>query len=402
MDALPSANNNKAIIFGSGVVIYVDEEGKFHAVQSSAVPSEYEAKTPKFSNIGLWPVHYRFEKYTQDFYWADADTAIANFSSLYTKKVTLSAGVTPLTRLLDMVLILRRLQSCGYTEEMTGSLYGIYSTLAIPLYSLLPMLIGSLALPIVPGIARARERGELAAEREIVNTSLRLTCLLGLPASMGLAAFSYPILNLLFGTGDTAAAIAQAAPLLRVLGISVLGGCLVTVLGAMLQAYGQPRVPLYAMLAGSAVKLGMAWILLGIPRVGMLGAPISTFLCHFTVILIETAVLCRHIPHGISLRGFTLRTCGAALCAVGGTVLLWQTVDRYLSLPRLAVTAAVVLCVFVYLVLCLRLGVLRREDVIGLSHGEAIWQLFIRLKWVPSGEKVVIFTEKNSEFSKTS
>lgn len=316
--------------------------------------------------------------------------------------ITLSAGVTPLTRLLDMVLILRRLQGCGYTEEMTGSLYGIYSTLAIPLYSLLPMLIGSLALPIVPGIARARETGDLSAEREIVSTSLRLTCLLGLPASLGLAAFSYPILNLLFGSGNTDMAVAQAAPLLRMLGISVLGGCLVTVLGAMLQAYGRPRVPLYAMLAGSAVKLSAAFILLGIPRVGMLGAPISTFLCHFTVILIESSVLCRLIPHGVSLHGFCLRTGGAAFCAVMGTTLLWQAVDRHLPLPPSAILAAVAFCILIYLILTLRTGALRREDVVSLSHGECLWKLFERLKWTPSGEKVVNFTENKSKFFKTS
>ena len=300
--------------------------------------------------------------------------------------ITVSAGITPLIRLLDMVLILRRLQGCGYTEEMTGSLYGIYSTLVIPLYSLLPMLIGSFALPLVPGITYARERGDLQTEREIVSTSLRLTCLLGLPASMGLSVFAEPILSLLFGGNRTDSAVMQAYPLLQVLGISVLGGCLVTVLGAMLQAYGCHKVPLYAMLVGAAVKLSVSWVLLGMPSVGMLGVPISTFLCHLTVILVESLVLGRRIAQGTLPVSFLGRTVFASLGAVGGTWLVWIGPMRALGEGRLWILPVVALCAGIYLLLILRIGAIRREDVMGLSHGNALWTMLIRLRLVRGGE----------------
>lgn len=300
--------------------------------------------------------------------------------------ITLSAGLTPLTRILDMVLILRRLQGCGYTEDMTGAMYGVYSTLAVPLYSLLPMLISSFALPLVPGITSARERGDLRAEREIVGSSLRLTCLLGLPASMGLSVFAEPILALLFGGAKTDAAVAQASPLLQVLGISVLGGCLVTVLGAMLQAYGCHKVPLCAMLAGTAVKLSAAWVLLGIPRIGMLGAPLTTFLCHLTVILIESLVLGRRIPQGTLPPAFLGGTLLSSVCAVGGSWLLWEGMRRFGGESRLLILPVVTLCVGLYLLLALRFGAIRREDVEGFSHGEALWALLLRLKLVRGGE----------------
>ena len=302
--------------------------------------------------------------------------------------ITLSAAVTPLTRLLDMILILHRLRGNGCTEEVAGTLYGVYSTLAIPLYSLLPMMIGSLALPLVPGITAARGKGDLTAEREIVGTSLRLTCLLGVPASMGLSVFAAPILQLLFGGEDTAAAVLQAAPLMQVLGISVLGGCLITILGAMLQAYGCHRVPLWAMLMGSAVKLISAWILLGIPRVGMLGAPISTFLCHLTVLGIESAVLAQRIPPRILPNGFLSRTLFASVCSVGGVWVIRRTLVYYLGDRRLMILPLVLLCAMGYLCLSLRMGALRREDVVSLSHGRELWILLCRLKLVPSGERL--------------
>lgn len=316
--------------------------------------------------------------------------------------ITLSSGVITLTRLLDMVLILRRLGMCGYSETAVSALYGTYSTLAIPLYSLLPTLVGSVALPLVPGISRAREMGDGAGERDVVSTSFRLTILLGLPASFGLAAFSRPILTLLFGGGATAEAVAEAIPLLSILGASVLSACLMTVTGAMLQAYGRPHIPLFSTLVGSAVKLASAWVLLGIPRVGMAGAPISTFLCNFTVVLINLTLLCRLLPSRLRLSAFCLRTLVASLLSVGAATSLWQFLSAHCPLPRPAVMAAVAFCVLCYLFLILRMGALRREDVVRLSHGDRLWTILSRIKWAPGGENIVKCAENEDKFFKTS
>ena len=82
LNALPSASNNKGIKFGSGVVFYVDGDGRYLAVKGT--PAEYEAYTSKLSS------GYRFQNYTANIYWADADVAISNFSSLSTKTVNLN------------------------------------------------------------------------------------------------------------------------------------------------------------------------------------------------------------------------------------------------------------------------------------------------------------------------
>jgi len=313
--------------------------------------------------------------------------------------ITVSSGVLTLTRLLDMILILRRLQTCGYTEAAVNMLYGAYSTLAIPLYSLLPTMIGSVALPLVPGIARARELGDTDGERDVVTASFRLTILLGLPATLGLSAFSGPILRLLFRGEDTA--IRSAQPLLTILGISVLGACLMTVTNAMLQAYHRPRVPLVSMLVGSLLKLGCAWLLLGLPQVGMAGAPISTFVCNFAVVMINLTVLCRMLPRGCGITGFCLRTLGASVVAVGGSLALWLLVNRNALISDGAFLALLALCVVLYFFLILRLGVLTRADVERLSHGEHLWSLFQRLKLVRSGETSADFLQKGDKLRKT-
>jgi len=305
--------------------------------------------------------------------------------------ITLSSGVLTLTRLLDMVLILRRLQSCGYTEAAANALYGAYSTMAIPLYALLPALVSAVALPLVPGITHAREVGDRAVEQEIVTSSFRLTLLLAFPAGLGLAAFAHSVLALLFG-GESAVAV--TAPLLAMLGVSVPGACLMTVTGAMLQAYRRPHLPLISMLFGAALKLTAAWLLLGDPRFGMLGAPLSTFLCNLLVVVLDLVFLYPLIPHDGKLSSFCCRVFAASLLSVGGVWALWRMLGARVALPRSAVLAAVALCALLYLLLAVSLGALRREDLARLAGRDRPRVVEKASHSRQGGEKVVDIHEK--------
>lgn len=279
--------------------------------------------------------------------------------------ITISSGVMTLTRLLDMVLILRRLQGVGMSAEAVNTLYGAYSTLALPLYSLLPMLISSVALPLVPGIAGAREHGDSAGEAAVVRSAFVLTLVLGIPAAIGLSVFAFPILSLLFW-GQTEA-IKIGAPLLSLLGVSTLGACLVTVTASMLQAYRRPRIPILAMLWGGGVKLISAFILLGIPSIGMYGAPVSTFLCNTVIVLTHLAFLRPMLPDGIRLSGFCTKVVGASCLSVGGAWTLYRALLAYTALPpRAAVVPAVLACLLLYAALgCLT----------GFWHDTGIWRV---------------------------
>ena len=66
--------------------------------------------------------------------------------------ITLSSAVISMTRVVDLVMILRRLQSIGYTEEAANSIYGSYSTLAVSMFNLPASLVTPIALTLVPMI----------------------------------------------------------------------------------------------------------------------------------------------------------------------------------------------------------------------------------------------------------
>ena len=205
--------------------------------------------------------------------------------------MTLGASLVSLTKLVDMTMILRRLQVIGLDEVAANEAYGSYTTLALSVFGLIPALVNSVALPLVPMLSAAIASGDRARQAQMVRISYLLTSLFAIPAALGLSAFAKPILFLLFK--NESAAVETAAPLLSYLGISVFLSCMITATNSVLHAYQVVNRPILSMLAGAVVKVISAYLLIGSPTVAMAGAPVSTFLCNVTVVLLTlSATVC--------------------------------------------------------------------------------------------------------------
>lgn len=207
--------------------------------------------------------------------------------------VTLGAGVMGVTKVVDLALILRRLQAAGMDAAAANGLYGCYSTLVLPVFNILPSLTTSVSLSAVPALSAALGKGiEGRAEaKKISLQSLRLTLIITIPAALGLSVFAKDVLTLLFSSQPEA--VAMATPWLTCLALSVPGACLITVSGAMLQAVGRATHPVISMLAGTLTKALLAYVLLGIPEIGLMGAPISTLVCDSVIVVLNFIFLSR-------------------------------------------------------------------------------------------------------------
>ncbi len=284
--------------------------------------------------------------------------------------ITLSSAVISLTKVIDMTMILRRLQDIGFDSTGAFSAYGSYTTLALPLFSLAPALIGSVALPLIPSLSRAVAAENKREQMRVVERAIKLTVSLSLPLGLGLMLFSRPILCLIF-PGE-AEAIATAALPLALLGGSVTLSCLITVGNAVLQAYGRPNVPILSMAVGSLCKIIFAYFLIGLPSVGLLGAPISTFLCDLVINLINFAYICRCLPRSLSVAGLLVRPFAASFLAVGCARLVYRFLIGRAGQSSIFTLLAIGLAGLLYLPLLLLCGVLSKEELLALPPADRL------------------------------
>jgi stage V sporulation protein B len=167
---------------------------------------------------------------------------------------------------------------------------------------------------LIPRLSAAKETGERYEQRKAVEKSVRLTVLLAMPASMGILLYSEQILDLIFRGQPKA--VSTAAPLLSVLGASVLFSCLITTTNAILQSYRRVFLPIVSMAVGALVKGISAYVLIGNANIGELGAPISTLICNVTVVGLNIYFVDRSVPEQTATARLLVRPFFASVLSV--------------------------------------------------------------------------------------
>ena len=286
--------------------------------------------------------------------------------------ITAGACGMSLITVLDTSLVLGTLQrSLGYSQAEATVLYGQY-TYGLNLFTLPPALIAPVTISLIPAVSAARARSDHREAGRVLEAAFRFAALLALPLGTGLCVMARPLLDLLYpGIPETAAA---AAVHLRVLGVSSIFVCLMSLAGGVLQAYGRERIPLWTLLLGGLVKIVSNYLLVGNPAIGIRGASYSTLLCYLLIAVLNLVAVTVSVPDRPSylsaFAGPLLCSLVMGLAARAGFDLL----SRWLSV-RPAALLAILLAGAVYAALVLAAGVVRRRDLDVLPNGGKIADL---------------------------
>ncbi len=275
--------------------------------------------------------------------------------------ITMCSALIGTTRVIDMTLMLRRLTDIGVSASGANKIYGAYTTLALPVYGLVPALIPPITESLIPRLAAAVESGAEREQARAVKCAARLTAFVAMPASVGIAVYSREILSLLF-SGQTES-INVSAPLLSALGASVLLSCLISMTNAVLQSYRRVLLPLASLAAGAIVKAVSAYFLIGNPSVAEMGAPISTFLSNATVLIFNCIFVSLYIPRESGLLAQLPKPLLASLCASALSFAAYRGLVGADFGQNAAFLSAFVLTVVIYLFLAVVFGVVGKDDI---------------------------------------
>ena len=284
--------------------------------------------------------------------------------------VTVGASVMSLTNLIDMFLVMSRLQDGGMTEPQANYVYGAYG-MAVKFFNLPQTIIVGIGISIIPAISAALVLKNRDRAKSLTESSFRLTALLSLPCAVGLAVLPKPIMDLLYYSVPNDVIV--AAPLLTLLGPAVLLVAMVSVTNAILQAIGKETAPVFTMLMGGIVKLIANYTMVGTPSIGIHGAPIGTSFCYGTVMVLNLIVISRTGVR-FSFRASFLKPMIAA--AVMGVFAYFAYAPMAAVLgAKLGVLIDVLLSGVIYLMMIFVTRALPKSDILMLPNGEKIAKL---------------------------
>ena len=293
--------------------------------------------------------------------------------------IALSASIMPLADLLDSVIVQRLLQRGGMffaalgQEEMTH-IYGIYTTKAVSMFNLPPVLIYPISASIIPLISAARAQRDKARVQTIMSSSFRVAVLLGAPCALGLVALAEPVLSVFYTNKED---VAAAAPLLRLLAPATFFVCLLAVMTAILQSAKRERLPLVSIAIGVVVKIASSYLLIGL--FGMIGTPISTLVCYITICSIHMHFCRKYAGLRVNfLRDLARPILCGAVCAL--TAYGAEKLFSIIHPGRFATLGAIVVAAVVYAVVIFLLRAITLDDVLLLPKGAKIARALQKIK----------------------
>ncbi|SFX39922.1 polysaccharide transporter, PST family [Thermoactinomyces sp. DSM 45891] len=183
--------------------------------------------------------------------------------------ICLGSLVLPLYQLVDSFTVANILEQ-EKGEAFAIAQKGIYDR-GQPLIQFASFFAAAISLSLVPSIANLRARGEEKKAEKRARLALRVTWLLGLPASIGLFIIAEPVNVMLFedSAGSTALAILAFSAFFSTLGVTSVG---------ILQGFGKLYLPVLFLFFGSILKIGLNYSL--IPQMGIEGAACASVLAY--------------------------------------------------------------------------------------------------------------------------
>lgn len=292
--------------------------------------------------------------------------------------ITLSSSVLNIINLIDASLVRGRLNSAaGFSLTDVNILYGVYSK-GQTLFTVPSAFITPVAVAVVPVISAALARRDSESAKATMESSMKLTNLLAMPAAVGLAVLSRPIFDVLFpGSNENGPA------LLAMLGLASYFVCAYLITNGILQASGHEKLALVALPVGGLVKIAVNYVLVGIPEVNISGAPIGTLVCYGVITALNIIFITVRIPERPDYLKITARPLACSLIMGAAAWGVYGLAERFL-LPALGggrvggilcLGIAVVVAVAVYGVLVIALRAVTREDVLLAPGGEKLANL---------------------------
>ncbi|MDR1532056.1 MAG: polysaccharide biosynthesis protein [Clostridiales bacterium] len=305
-------------------------------------------------------------RHDRDYEGFESVGAIA--SELLRTSLPIIAGtaVFSFSNLIDMTMVYHRLESIGMAHSQAELLYGQLTGKYVLLTTLPVSVATALATAVVPNVAASVTLKNTTAVHQKTNTALRLTMLFSVPAAMGIGVLSNQILALLFPR------YRDGGDLLRIGAVSIVFLALAQISTGILQGIGRIKIPALAAMCGALVKIPLNYVLIAIPDLNIKGAVISTIACYVVASLIDLGMLSRTMYVKPDLAGVLLKPALSAGVMGLCTYVTYYVVYYMLPVNAVALLAAIVISIAVYIGMLVMLKGLHRSDMLALPYGRKI------------------------------
>ena len=269
--------------------------------------------------------------------------------------------------LFDTKIIYNRLNALMYSDEAATALYGTWGS-ALKLYDLPGSIVIALSSSILPVISGAFSRKEQSTITRMTTSGIRISFLVTIPCSVGLALFSEPLGSLFYSDPAEAASVQR---LLTIVAIGVVFNGTLYITNSIMQAQGRVNTPVINMVIGGVIRLVTNFILVGTPDINIAGAAISTAISTFIMMVLNLISVYRLVPNVDNpfriILPMIVSAAGMGICSYGA----YYGLSFFLP-ARLSLVFGIIVAVIVYFTLAVLTKAIKESDLRMLPKGDRI------------------------------
>jgi len=288
--------------------------------------------------------------------------------------VSLGAVILTAANLIDLATVMSLLSKAGIDSGAANRLYGILTGKCYVLVNFPVAVSMALATSLVPTIAGAKANRDYRSVREKILISLRLTILIGLPSSAGMAILAGPILKMLFPGSSEGAYLLSISAF-----ITVFMGMTQTLAG-ILQGLGKVLIPACSLFIGALVKLAINFLLMPLPGINIKGAVYGTLACYIVSTVINMVALKRNFRLNLDIYNLIIKPVIATAIMSVFTYFAYYYLYMLTTSNFISTMASILISVAIFGILIMALRVVRTEEISMLPFGENVNRIFIKMK----------------------
>ena len=282
-------------------------------------------------------------------------------------------AIFSITNLIDMQMVNTRLKySNAFSDEQITSLYGQLTGKYVTLTTLPVSISTAIATAVIPSISSSFIKKEGLNLKRKILTSLRLTMIISIPASVGMGVLSNQILELLFPNYSEGAALLKAGAL------SIIFLALYQILTGILQGIGKLSVPAINAFIGAIFKIILNYFLIAIPSINVIGSIIGTTVCYIVASILNILALKKSTKIKISFKNILIKPLIASLFMGISCFFVYKFLFFISNINSISTIITIFISMFIYIICLGLLKGFKRND----------------LKLVPLGSKFIKILDK--------
>ncbi len=254
--------------------------------------------------------------------------------------------------------------------EIPTFLYGIRG-MAFTIYNLIPTITSVLGVSALPVLASSWALKDKKLIKRNVESTMKFTALIAMPAGMGFLFIGPDIMKLLY---KSVSAVTIGGPMMRIYGIAAIFAGMAIPMTSLLQAINKQSISLRNVAIGAGLKVVVNYIFVGIPTLNIQGAAIGTVACYMFIFIANLISIIKYTGIKPNVYKSLLKPLFAGLCCGVSTLFVNIGNGKINTILEICVAAVV------YLAVLILINTFEADDVSSLPKGEKILKVLTKCK----------------------